>query len=84
MIIGGKFIEQERPGPDSPASREQLRYIETLHCKKFNHGAGFEEWAREQLRERFRARELTRGEASRLIDRLRSMPDWGQGRLFDV
>ncbi|MEN6581663.1 MAG: hypothetical protein ABFD54_04380 [Armatimonadota bacterium] len=83
-VVDGKFIETERPGVDSPASKEQLCYLKSLRKKKFRSDAEFLKWAREQLHQTYRVNELTVGDASKLIGLMRPMPDWAQPRLFDI
>lgn len=83
-VADGTFIETERPGPDSPASKEQLWYLKSLRKRKFRDDAEFEKWAREQLRQAFRVNGLTVGDASKLIGLMKPMPDWAQPRLFEI
>lgn len=68
--------------PNGPASSGQIWAMRTLSGRKFKQQSEFECWAGNVLGTRFRENELTRAEASRLIDAMNRLPDPGQLELF--
>lgn len=66
------------------ATLEQMRYVKSLRRKKFRTTKEFNAWGRELLGRKFKDKDLSMSEASKLIGTMKPMVDWMQPRLFEI